>query len=289
MQSFADIAHSPPQPWLWPMFSHAIGASWGQSRLMKNTVGEIELAIACPRQNLAHALTQGINRILAMLPGGDFSVVEEVMAEILGVWEQSSASAVLAQAARRRKIPVTWPDPEQTWLLLGQGVRGHIYQHGYLSGTGGFRDLADDKLASARWLEKAGLPTTRPIPVATAREAVAHAIRIGMPVVLKPNHGWAQVGVWTNLRSPEEVRRAFRRATQQAGALAGPLLIERQREGKYLRATLVAGKLKAVLTCESPTVTGDGRRSAEALAKEFYHLPARGKLNARSRGILEAV
>ena len=35
--------------------------------------------------------------------------------------------------------------------------------------------------------------------------------------------------------------------------------------------------------------TGDGRRTAEALAKELFHLPARAALNARSRGILEAV
>ena len=269
--------------------SRAIGASWGRSRLMPGVRGEVRLLIACPHERLAHALAAGVNQILTAVSRGDRPATRVVLAELLAIWECPAEAALLAQAAHKRRLPVAWLDPEQSWLVLGQGAHSRIYHRGYFSSDGALRDVADDKLATASLLERAGVPTTNPMLVATADEAVALASALGLPVVLKPNRGWAQVGVWTNLRSLPAVRAAFRRAAAQAGPLGGPLLIERQRAGRYLRATLVGGRLRAVLTCEAPTATGDGRRTAEALAKEFYHLPSHEKLDLRSRGILEAV
>ena len=271
------------------LLSRAIGASWGKSLILPGPAGKACLIIASPRPQVARALASGMNQILHSLPGGDFSMIEDVLTKVLASWERPAEAALLAQAARSRKIPVTWPDADQDWLILGQGVRRQIYHRGYLSSEVGLRDLADDKLASSRLLEKAGLPTTQPTVVMTAEQAVARAMALGMPVVLKPNRGWGQVGVWTNLRSPDAIRKAFRRAAEQSGSLGGPLLIERHREGRYLRATLVAGELRAALIYQAPVMTGDGVRTAGALAREFHRVRIREKLNARGQGILEAV
>lgn len=271
------------------LLSRAIGASWGKSLILPSADGSVRLTIASPRRQLARGLASGINQILQALPGCDFSLIEDVLTKVLALWETPAEAALLAQAARERKIPVTWPDADQDWLVLGQGIRRQIYHRGYLSSEVGLRDLADDKLASSRLLERAGLPTTRPNVVMTAEQAVARATALGMPVVLKPNRGWGQVGVWTNLCSPEAIRMAFRRAAEQSGSLGGPLLLERHRQGRYLRATLVAGELRAALTYKAPVMTGDGIRTAEALAREFYRLQIHEKLNVRGRGILEAV
>ena len=267
----------------------AIGASCGKSLILPGANGEVRMAIASPRPQVARGLAAGINQILQSLPNCDFPLIENVLTRVLRLWETPAETALLAQAARARKIPVTWPDPDQHWMLLGQGICRQIYHRGYLSSEVGLRDLADDKLASARLLEKAGLPTTRPNLVKTAEQAVARAMALGMPVVLKPNRGWGQVGVWTNLCSAEAIRKAFRRAAEQSGPLGGPMLIERHRRGRYLRATLVGGELHAALISEPPAMTGDGVRTAEALVREFHHLPINEKLNARGRGILEAV
>ena len=271
------------------LLSRAVGASWGKSLILPKANGKVRLTIASPRPQLARGLASGINQILQSLPGCDFSSIEDVLRKVLALWETPAEAALLAQAARERKIPVTWPDADQDWLVLGQGIHRQIYHRGYLSSEVGLRDLADDKLASSRLLEKAGLPTTRPNVVLTAEQAVARATALGMPVVLKPNRGWGQVGVWTNLRSPGAIRMAFRRASEQSGPLGGPLLIERHRQGRYLRATLIAGEFRAALTYEAPVMTGDGIRTAEALAREFYRLPLLQRMNVRGRGILEAV
>jgi hypothetical protein len=271
------------------LLNRAIGASCGRSLILSGADGRVRLTIACPRRQLARGLASGINQILEALPGCDFSLIEDVLTSVLPLWETPAEAALLAQTARERKIPVTWPDADQDWLVLGQGIRRQIYHRGYLSNEVGLRDLADDKLASARLLERAGLPNTRPNIVMTAEQAVARAMELGMPVVLKPNRGWGQVGVWTNLRSPEAIRMAFRRAAEQSGALGGPLLIERHRQGTYLRATLVAGELRAALTNKAPVMTGDGLHTAGVLAREFYSLPTHEKLNVRGQGILEAV
>src|SRR6185503_14892748 len=212
------------------LISAAIGANCGKSLILPGADGNVRLTIACPRRQLARGLASGINQILQSLPGCEFSLIEDVVRKVLALWETPAEAALLAHAARKRKIPVTWSDADQDWLTLGQGVRRQIYHRGYLSSQVGLRDLADDKLASSRLLERAGLPTTKPILVLTAEQAITRAAALGMPVVLKPNRGWGQVGVWTNLRSPDEIRNAFRRAAEQSGSLGGPLLLERHRK-----------------------------------------------------------
>lgn len=271
------------------LLSRAVGASWGKSLILPEADGKVRLTIASPRRQLARGLASGLNQILQSLPDCDFSLIEDVLTNVLALWETPAEAGLLAEAARKRKIPVTWPDADQDWLVLGQGIHRLVYHRGYLSSEVGLRDLADDKLASARLLERAGLPTSRPNVVKTAEQAVSRAMALGMPVVLKPNRGWGQVGVWTNLCSPEAIRKAFRRAAEQSGPLGGPLLLEGHRQGRYLRATLVAGEFRAALTYEAPVMTGDGVRTAGALAREFYHLPIHEKLNVRGQGILEAV
>ena len=270
------------------LLSGAIGANCGRSRILQSEGNPVRMSIASPRPQLARGLITGINQLLECLPECDFSLIEQVIRKLMPLWETPAESALLAQAARERKIPVTWPDADQDWLVLGQGFRRQIYHRGYLSSEVGLRDIADDKLASARLLESAGLPTTRPNLVTTVEQAVARAMALGLPVVLKPNRGWGQVGVWTNLCSSEAIRRAFQRATEQSGSLGGPLLIERHRKGTYLRATLVAGQFRAALTYKAPEITGDSVSTAQALAVQFHGLPS-SELNARGSGILEAV
>jgi len=217
------------------LLSQAVGARWGKSHILPGADNKVRLTIASPRRQLARGLVSGINQVLQSLPGCNFSLIEDILTRVLALWETPAEAALLAQAARERKIPVTWPDPDQDWLVLGQGIRRQIYHRGYLSNEVGLRDLADDKLASSRLLERAGLPTTRPNIVTTAEQAIARAAALGMPVVLKPNRGWAQVGVWTNLCLPEAIRMVFQRATAQSGPLGGPLLLERHRQGRYVR------------------------------------------------------
>ena len=271
--------------------ARAIGASWGRSRPLGRSAldGRWRVALACPHEALGQALLEGSRRLAA---APDDAAVEDAVAFALRAWERPAEVALLARTARRRAIPVAWPSVGDAGrLVLGHGARAWTYAGGYLAGPGDVtgRDAADDKLATAARLQAAGLPSTRPVAVTTVAAAVRAARTLGFPVVLKPSRAFAQVGVHVGLHDLVDVRRAFSRATASAGWLGAPLLVERERRGVYVRATLVGGRLAAAFTAGAPEAIADGRRSVDELARMVFGLPERGALDRRSRGILQAV
>lgn len=246
------------------------------------------VVVACPREDLATTLVAWQNRILDALPEAPARRIDDALGDLFALWNATPEPSRLATAARSRRIPVRWLAAGKPSLALGEGRRRRIVHAGYLEGAP-LTHLAGDKIAAARLLEAAGIPTTRPRVATTPEDAVSALEEVGPPLVVKPSASFAQVGVWLGLETAEAVRRAHARASEQAGPLAGPLLAERQHHGRYVRATLVAGRVAAVAMGSIPTVTGDGVRSAEALARRAFGLPAEGPLELRSRGLLEAL
>ena len=70
-------------------------------------------------------------------------------------------------------------------------------------------DIASNKELTLSLLSAAGLPVPRSQSVRTLDDAIRLANRIGYPVVLKPLDGNHGRGVMLDLRSDEDVRRAF--------------------------------------------------------------------------------
>ena len=266
----------------------AIGARWGPSRPIAKAPETI--AIPTPLPALGKAIVQGINQtLLEVAQKSHAPDLEPLLIELLELWEQPLEAALLAEAAHRRGIPVYWPRPVGNWFVLGQGVNSRVWHGGHLGDRNGLRDVLGDKLATANILAQAQLPVSRPQVITSPEHALRTAEAIGYPVVIKPNQGRAQVGVWTELTNPEQVRQAFDRAKEQAGYLAGPLLMEQHCTGRYVRATLISGRLAAVASAVAPTATGDGHRTAQALAVIAAGGPETGSLEPRSQGVLESV
>src|SRR5258708_23372379 len=102
-----------------------------------------------------------------------------------------STQAILDEAARR-DIPYIRLN-EQSFVQLGQGKYQQRIRATMTSRTSALGvDIAGDKKLTTSLLASAGLPVPRSDTVRSADEAVAVAVRIGYPVVLKPldgNHG----------------------------------------------------------------------------------------------------
>jgi cyanophycin synthetase len=266
----------------------AVGADAGRSRLVRESPIGARLALATPREDLGRILLGTLPRVATARGAARERALAAAVEELVLAWE-SHGLGQLAAAARRRGVPVSWVAPEEKGLFLGEGARSRLWCEAAGGAAAGIRSALRGKLFGARVLERAGVPTATPLSVASAAEAIAAAQRLGFPVVVKPNCSSLQIGVTTRVATPEALRAAFRRAAADAGPLSGPVLVERQKSGRYLRATLVGGRVSAVVGSEAPLARGDGARSAEALARSALGLDPRARMGARDRSALDAV
>ena len=121
--------------------------------------------------------------------------------------------------------------------------------------------LARDKYATAALLRQLGLPGAVNMPVRSADDAAAKALKLGFAVVVKPMDLDGGLGVAADLRDEARVRQAYARAA----ALSPKVLIERHVQGTGHRLTVAFGRvIKA--TAKLPWgVVGDGHATIEQL------------------------
>lgn len=236
------------------------------------------------------AMAELVARAVAMVVDAPFESWGELLAAattaLVFAYEAPPEAAMLADAARRRGIPVRWPSPGVLWL--GDGARARSYTEGRLSGLPAMTAILDDKRATAAFIGRLGLPVPVHVAVEDTDQAEAAASALGYPVVVKPASAKNQVGVFLGLRSGPGVRHAFEQARAAAGALGGAILVEKQVEGVYLRATVVGGKLGAVLTSETPVAAADGTSTTEELLRAAWG-GGSGPLDPRTRAVFDAL
>lgn len=178
----------------------------------------------------------------------------------------------LVDEARRRRIPVTRLN-DQSLVQLGWGanqkrIRASITGETSLVAV----ETAGDKNLTKRLLTEVGVPSPMGAVVRTVEEAVAVAERLGGPVVVKPLDGNHGRGVSLDLRTPEQIRRAFELAVVHSRQV----IIEQQYDGRDYRILVVGGRVVAVAEREPAHVVGDGSHTVEALVAELNGDPRRG-------------
>src|SRR5690606_20578180 len=97
--------------------------------------------------------------------------------------------------------------------------------------------------------------------VASAEDAIEATGDIGFPVVVKPVDGNHGRGVFIDLKSPEEVAKAYAIAVEEGSGV----LVERSIAGIEHRLLIVGGRLVAANRSDFITVTGDGRQTVRQL------------------------
>ena len=160
-------------------------------------------------------------------------------------------------------------------VQLGQGVHQQRIRATVTSRTGAIGvDIASDKSLTNSLLSSAGLPVPRSAVVRSADDAVAAAVKIGYPVVVKPLDGNHGRGVSLDLRTEEDVRRAFQPAWDQS--TGGDVVVESFVHGNDYRVLVIGGKLAAVAERVPAGVKGDGEHTVRELVEIENSDPRRG-------------
>ncbi len=184
-----------------------------------------------------------------------------------------STQAIIDEAASR-DIPFLRLD-RHSLVQLGHGVHQQRIRATMTSVTSAIGvDIASDKNLTNRLLDSAGLPVPKSDLVDTVEATLTAAHRIGFPCVVKPLDGNHGRGVHLNLRSDDDVRKAFEGARRESRS--GDLVVETFVSGNDYRCLVIGGKVAAIAERVPASVVGDGKKTVRQLVDQTNADPRRG-------------
>jgi len=184
-----------------------------------------------------------------------------------------STQAIIDEAVSR---DIPWIRLDRHSLVqLGQGRHQQRIRATMTSKTSAIAvDIASDKALTNQLLASAGLPVPRSETVDDVEDAVRAANRIGFPVVVKPLDGNHGRGVCLDLRSDDDVRKAFPVALGESRG--GDVVVETYVHGADHRVLVIGGRMVAVAERVPAGVTGDGEHTVTELVELANADPRRG-------------
>jgi cyanophycin synthetase len=171
------------------------------------------------------------------------------------------STAHIVEAATARRIPHLRLN-EGNLVQLGYGSRQHRIWTAETDRTSAIAEgIASDKQMTKDLLQSCGVPVPEGEEVESPEQAWDVAQDIGIPVTVKPtdaNHGR---GVFTDLRTREDIEKAWHAADAEGSGV----LVEKFIEGDAHRLLVVGREVVAVTRGKMQTVTGDGRSTVVQL------------------------
>lgn len=221
---------------------------------------------------------EGLDLVVSPLrvPGVEGAATCEAALPLIAASARKSAfgpsTQALVNAARRRGIPVSRLNG-QSLVQLGWGSRQRRLRASVTDRTGLVAaELAGDKAQAKALLEAIGCPVAKGVVVTTAEVALASAMRLKRPVVIKPLDGNHGRGVTTGLQTEADILQAFALASQHSRRV----IVEEELPGRDHRILVVDGKVVAVAERKPAHVIGDGRSSVTELVAAVNADPRRG-------------
>lgn len=191
------------------------------------------------------------------------ATLQKILASLQAMLLAPSNVPMFISAARKMELPML-ELPGRIWQF-GIGSRARWLDSSYTDATPHVaHNLSKRKDLAAKMLQKAGIPATEHHLVRSADHAVGVAHSFGYPVVVKPVDRDGGDGVFTDLRTPEEVRAAYVAASR----FSSNLLVERHVEGRDYRLVVLHGRLIFALERVAAGVIGDGVHSVMALLNQ---------------------
>jgi cyanophycin synthetase len=235
------------------------------------------LAFDMSQRIVAHALKLSTGQIGPQASAPD---VPAMLAELRELDEDNRlgpSTGSIVTAAVARGIPFRRMT-SGSLVQIGWGHRQRRIQAAEVDSTSAVAEaIAQDKNLTKHLLHAAGVPVPTGAPVKSVDEAWEVALRIGLPVVVKPQNGSQGKGVTVNIQTREQIEKAFHAATGKS-----PVLVEKFFPGSDYRLLVVGNKLIAAARRDPPQVTGDGEHSVRQLVDIVNADPRRSDGHATS-------
>ena len=217
--------------------------------------------------------------INAALGQGDFDA-EAAIADLRELDEDERlgpSTGAIVDAAVARDIPVRRLT-RGSLVQFGWGSRQRRIQAAEIDSTSAVAEsIGQDKDLTKRLLHAAGVPVPLGQPVETIEEAWEVALKVGLPVVVKPQDGNQGKGVTVNITDRAQLEEAYKNAADY-----GTVMVERFLPGHDFRLLVVGDQLVAAARREPPQVLGDGQHTVRELVDQVNLDPRRGEGHATS-------
>ena len=184
------------------------------------------------------------------------------------------STAAIVNAAEARKIPHIRLLDDGNLVQLGYGAAMRRIWTAETDSTSAIAEtISRDKDLTKELVSSVGVPVPEGREVDDADDACEAADDIGYPVVVKPTDGNHGRGVFIDLKSADDVRKAYAIAVEEGSSV----LVERSIQGIEHRLLVIGGKLVAANRSDLITVTGDGKSTVQQLIDSQINIdPRRG-------------
>ena len=217
--------------------------------------------------------------IQAALGHGSFDA-EKAVADLRELDEDERlgpSTGSIVEAAVARGIPYRRLT-RGSLVQFGWGSKQRRIQAAEVDSTSAVAEsIGQDKDLTKRLLHAAGVPVPLGQPVDTVQEAWEVALKVGLPVVVKPQDGNQGKGVTVNITDRAQLEEAYKNAADY-----GTVMVERFLPGHDFRLLVVGDQLVAAARREPPQVLGDGEHTVRELVDVVNQDPRRGEGHATS-------
>ena len=222
------------------------------------------------------ALTKGRELIMAAIEDKPFDV--DATIEELGDMVDSKclgpSTASIVDAADDRDMPTIRLLDDGNLVQIGYGTAMRRIWTAETDRTSAIAEtISRDKDLTKSLLESCGVPIPEGREVSSAEDAWDAAEDIGLPVCVKPVDGNHGRGVFIDVKTREEVEKAYAIAVDEGSGV----LVERSIPGTEHRLLVIGGKLIAANRGDMVLVTGDGKSTVrELIDTQINSDPRRG-------------
>jgi cyanophycin synthetase len=216
--------------------------------------------------------------VMAALTGAPLDVAREIatLTDLADDLCLGPSTRSMVDAALRRGIPIRRLTAGSL-VQLGWGSKQRKILAAATSQTSAIAEaIVQDKNLTCRLLREVGLPVPLGCPVASAEDAWAAALEIGLPVVVKPLDGNQGRGVALNLTTREQVFTAYQAAYEESNSV----IVEQFAEGEDYRVLVVGRQFVAASRRRPAHVIGDGIQSVNELIAVANTDPRRAAAHA---------
>ncbi len=232
------------------------------------------------------ALELGRELLLAAIKDEPFDITEAIKPLRRKVDRKylGPSTAAIVNAAEARKIPHIRLLDDGNLVQLGYGAAMRRIWTAETDSTSAIAEtISRDKDLTKELISSVGVPVPEGREVESAEDAVKAAEDIGFPVVVKPTDGNHGRGVFIDLTTPDDVRKAYAIAVEEGSSV----LVERSIQGIEHRLLVIGGKLIAANRSDLITVTGDGKSTVlELIESQVNTDPRRGNTELHPLSII---